>query len=88
MTKCQHPQVESHHYVLVRGEGIRCTACHAVMQANAEGSRFIRRQGRSMVLKPIPLDRKYWKEYVNRQPDPMSYEARMRGYENIRVVRR
>jgi len=85
--KCRHSEVEEHDYSpAVVGKGVRCVACHAVMMANAIGSRFIARQGRVPRV-PIPLERKFWKEWIDRRPDPMSYEARMRGYDNIHMVR-
>lgn len=87
MVKCKHPRVEEHKYEFMSGKGVRCADCHAVMMANSKGHAFLEMK-RVRIKYPIPLERKYWKEYVNRQPDPMSYEARMRGYDNIHVVRR
>lgn len=87
MGKCKHPQVEEHVYAGI-GKGVRCVTCHAVMTASAEGSAFIRKQGRRYMRNPIPLERRYWKAWKDNRPDPMSYEARMQGYDNIYIVRR
>lgn len=88
MGKCRHEQVEDHDYrPAVSVKGVRCAACHAVMTANARGTAFLRKKRVRFIL-PIPLERKYWKEFISTSPDPMSYEARMRGYDNIHMVRR
>lgn len=84
--KCKHQHVESHNHLKGWGDlSVRCVDCHARLVANAKGSAFARRW---CPVKRIPLERKYWKEFVNPYPDPMAYEARMRGYQNTRVVRR
>lgn len=85
MKRCPHVAVEEHDYrPEVSCKGVRCVECHAVMQANRLGSLFLSRCSKRS---PIPLERLFWKEYVSRVVDPMSYESRMRGYENRRVVR-
>ena len=86
MSKCRHVVVEPFNRKPGWGDiSVRCADCHAIMVASARGHAFAKRWCPS---KRIPLDRKYWKEFVNPYPDPMAYEARMRGYENIYVVRR
>lgn len=87
MGTCKHLRVEEHTYGFMTGKGVRCVDCHAVMTSSALGVEFLRRQGKFKSA-PIPLERKFWKEFINREPDPMSYEARMRGYDNVHVVRR
>jgi len=87
--KCQHLNIVQDKYVSGAPYlGVYCADCRVPMKANSKGSEFLDRQGR-VPWKPIPLESRYWKVLkVPKMLDPMSYESRMRGYENIYMVRR